>query len=324
MRAFVRAALDEDATTLPDARLDAQFRTAFMWALQAHDWPFLTVTLEDQHEEDLGDGFRRVHSLFDTSGPGYPAEIPPATIPRAVRAGGWSTSGEPEVYTFDPVSSANRLRLWPRHEKAYSALTEERTTLRRAVRLVQDVEQAEKEMLSAMADYQTVLGSGDSSAEEAARQRVPVASMAYQTAWEAIPTALGEDRGEWDALYAGRTEAMPDDVRRRLGAAEALVRERRRYTVTGTLDVRAWPRKAETSTPDLEVGYHKVYLPEALHHVIVQKATAAVARQEQIDRLADYYDAEAAVGLRDARHSLIPATRGRVVVGSDAPRRPGR
>ena len=93
-----------------------------------------------------------------------------------------------------------------------------------------------------------------------------------------------------------------------------------RFTITGTLMAEVWPYASAgiTAMPSLvHPGQRHISFPTTLHAVIVQKATGAIAHQEQITNLAQYYDAEAHTGLREAKRSLIPATSGRLVVGSD-------
>ena len=218
MRAFVREALAEDENTLMSSRLDRQFKLATLWALQAHDWPFLNVTVEDLSEDSLeGTVFRRITQVYDTK---HDVVIEPTTTEKALfyYQAYTSIGDRPVVWTINQsgaeVTGGVLLRFWP-------AL--------------------------------------DDTAEE-------------------------------------------------------------RFIVTGTLMPEEWPPDTAvvTDVPSLVHGSITVTLPPILHSVIVQKATAAVAQQEQIGPLAQFYAAEAYNALRDAKKALIPVSSGRLVVGSDA------
>jgi len=115
IRDFIYNALAEDTTSIPKERLDAQIQSAFLWAVQAHDWPFLTVTIEEQPAEDLkSTSFRRVTQVFDTS-TNTPIEF--TSTQRALTIYSGAVASNPSVFTVNQTSDEAKagvgIRFWP-------------------------------------------------------------------------------------------------------------------------------------------------------------------------------------------------------------------
>ena len=115
IRDFIYNALAEDTTSISKDRVDAQIQSAFLWVVQSHDWPFLTVTLEEQPAEDLkSTSFRRITQVFDTT-TNTPIEF--TSTQRALTLYSGNLPSNPSVFTVNQTSADAKpgvgIRFWP-------------------------------------------------------------------------------------------------------------------------------------------------------------------------------------------------------------------
>ena len=115
IRSYIYDALDESSSTIAESRVDALISSASLWVLQAHDWPFLSLTIEDQSANDLiSTDFRRVSQVFDTK-TNY--VISPVSIERALDFFNDVPLENPQVFTIKQygvsVSGGVSIRFWP-------------------------------------------------------------------------------------------------------------------------------------------------------------------------------------------------------------------